>query len=93
MKLQIKVIPSSSKDCIAGWLEDTLKVKVTAPPEKGKANKAIIKVLEKSLELPKGSIHITSGTTSSRKVIEIKCSDDDVINDKLDNVCNNNPQQ
>ena len=86
MKLKIKVIPSSSKDCIAGYLEDTLKVKVKAPPEKGKANKAVIKVLEKSLELPKGSILITSGTTSSRKVIEIKCSDDDVINKKLAHV-------
>ena len=60
MKLHIKVIPSSSKDCIAGWLEDTLKVKVKAPAEKGKANKAIINVLEKTLNLPKGSIHITS---------------------------------
>ena len=53
MKLHIKVIPSSSKDCIAGWLEDTLKVKVKAPAEKGKANKAIINVLEKTLNLPK----------------------------------------
>jgi len=30
VKLKIKVIPSSSKDCIAGWLQDTLKVKVKA---------------------------------------------------------------
>ncbi len=89
MKLKIKVIPSSSKDCVAGWLKDTLKVKVKAPPEKGKANKAIIKVLEKSLELPKGSIHITSGTTSSRKIIEIKCDNDAVINKKLENIYNN----
>ncbi len=86
MKLNIKAIPSSSKDCIAGWLEDTLKIKVKAPPEKGKANKAIIKVLEKSLELPKGSIDITSGATSSRKVIEINGSDDD-INKKLAVIC------
>jgi uncharacterized protein (TIGR00251 family) len=86
MKLKIKVIPSSSKDCIAGYLEDTLKVKVKAPPEKGKANKAVIKVLEKSLDLPKGSINISSGTTSSRKIIEIKCSDDDVINKKLGHI-------
>ncbi|MFV2005679.1 MAG: DUF167 domain-containing protein [Gammaproteobacteria bacterium] len=48
MKLHIKVIPSSSKDCIAGWLEDTLKVKVKAPSEKGKANKSVIKILEKN---------------------------------------------
>ena len=89
MKLHIKVIPSSSKDCIAGWLEDTLKVKVKAPAEKGKANKAIIKVLEKTLNLPKGSIHITSGITSSRKVIEIKCANETVINKTLEDIYNN----
>jgi len=83
MKLQIKVIPSSSKDCIAGWLDDTLKVKVRAPPDKGKANKAVIKVLEKNLDLAKGSISISSGTTSSRKVIEIDCEDDNIIQQKL----------
>jgi len=83
MKLQIKVIPSSSKDCIAGWLDDSLKVKVRAPPDKGKANKAVIKVLEKNLDLAKGSISISSGTTSSRKVIEIDCEDDNIIQQKL----------
>jgi hypothetical protein len=87
MKLQIKVIPSSSKDCIAGWLEDTLKVKVKAPPEKGKANKAVIKTLEKSLDLPKGSITISSGTTSTRKIIEINGVDENSINKKLSAIC------
>ncbi len=92
MKLQIKVIPSSSKDGIAGWLQDTLKVKVKAPPEKGKANKAIIKILEKTLDLSKGSVVITSGTTSSRKIVEISCDDDNVINKKLDDICNKESQ-
>ena len=89
MKLQIKVIPSSSKDCIAGWLDDTLKLKVKAPPDKGKANKAVIKVLEKILELPKGSVTISSGTTSSRKTIEIESENSDVIKQKLAALCNN----
>ena len=89
MKLQIKVIPSSSKDCIAGWLEDTLKVKVKAPPEKGKANKAVIKVLEKCLDLSKGSIEISSGETSTRKIIVINGDNDDIILKKLSNLCDN----
>lgn len=89
MKLQIKVIPSSSKDCIAGWLDDTLKLKVKAPPDKGKANKAVIKVLEKILELPKGSVTISSGTTSNRKTIEIESENSDVIKQKLAALCNN----
>lgn len=89
VKLQIKVLPSSSQDCVAGWLKDTLKIKVKAPPEKGKANKAIIKVLEKTLGIPKGSIKISSGSTSSRKIIEITCDDDAVINKKLGHIGNN----
>ena len=88
MKLQIKVIPSSSKDCIAGWLDGTLKVKVKAPPERGKANKAVIKTLEKTLGLAKGSIDISSGTTSALKIIEIYGEDDSLIEKKLANICN-----
>jgi uncharacterized protein (TIGR00251 family) len=87
MKLQIKVIPSSSKDCIAGWLEDTLRIKVQAPPEKGKANKAVIKTLERTLGLAKGSINITSGTTSTSKIIEISGIDDSLIGKKLADIC------
>ncbi len=88
MKLNIKVIPSSSKDYIAGWLEDTLKIKVKAPVEKGKANKAVIKVLEKSLSLVKGSVSIDSGSTSSRKIINIDCTDEDSIIKKIDDIFN-----
>ena len=88
MKLHIKVIPSSSKDCIAGWLGETLKVKVKAPPEKGKANKAVIKVLEKCLDLPAGCIDITRGTTSATKIIEINTDDERLINKKLADICN-----
>jgi len=71
VKLRIKVVPSSSKDVIAEWLDDTLKVRVRAPPEKGKANAAVEKLIEKTLGLPRGHVHIVSGKTSGRKVIEI----------------------
>jgi len=83
MKLQIKVIPSSSKDCIAGWLENTLKIKVKAPPEKGKANKSVIKILETSLDLPKHSVNIESGLTSSKKIVEIINCDENIIRKQL----------
>jgi len=89
MKLQIKVIPSSSKDCIVGWLENTLKIKVKAPADRGKANKAVIKLLERNLELAKGSISITNGITSGNKIIEIDGLNDDVIHQKLSVILNN----
>jgi len=92
VKLQVKVVPSSSRDSIAGWLDDTLKIKVKAPPEKGKANKAVVRLLEKTLELTKGSINITGGTTSARKTLEIECEDDITIRKKLADICNKQSQ-
>ena len=86
MKLEIKVIPSSSKDCIVGWLDDTLKIKVKAPPDKGKANKAVINVIEKSFVLLKGTVQIESGFTSSKKVITISGYTDHEITAKLNAV-------
>ena len=83
MKLQIKVIPSSSKNCVVGWLEDTLKIKVKAPPDKGKANKAVISLLEKTLALPRGSIKINRGQTSCIKIIHINEAGNDDIKNKI----------
>jgi len=71
VRLQLKVIPSSSRDAIVGWLGQALKVKVTAPPEKGRANKAVEELLANALGLPAASVSIVAGQSSSTKVIEI----------------------
>jgi len=71
-RLPVKVIPSSSRDGIAGWLGDTLKGRVTAPPERGKANKAVAGAIADALAIRKECVRILSGATSARKVIEIR---------------------
>ena len=86
IKLSVKVIPGSSRDCIAEWLGDTLKVRVSAPPEKGKANEAVIKVLAAALDVPVKSIHIVHGTTSARKVVEVDGFSKSEMNRRLSNV-------
>jgi len=40
-RLNLKVVPGSSRDEIVGWLGDSLKLKVTAPPEEGRANEVV----------------------------------------------------
>jgi uncharacterized protein (TIGR00251 family) len=70
-RLKIKVLPGASSSGIAGWLGDTLKVRVSAPPEKGKANAAVEALLAKALDLPDGAVRIASGQSSPRKVVEI----------------------
>ncbi len=71
MKLKIKVVPKSSRNNIAGWVGDTLKVCVNAAPEKGKANLAAQEILAAALGLPKDKVRIVSGLTSARKLVEI----------------------
>ena len=70
-KLAIKVVPGSSRSGIVGWLGDTLKVRVTAPPERGKANAAVEALLRSALGLSGDATRIVSGGSSPRKVVEI----------------------
>lgn len=76
-RLLVRASPGAKADAIAGrWTgaegEARLAVKVSAPPDKGKANAAIIKLLAKALGLPKSAFLIASGETSRLKTIDIK---------------------
>ena len=77
MKIVLKVIPNAKETKV---LEDeidllgtrVLKIKVSSPPQDGRANDATIKLLSSYLSTPKSKIKITSGTKSQHKIIEIK---------------------
>jgi len=69
--LLLKVIPKASRDRVAGWVGDRLKVQVTAAPERGKANDAAVEVLAAALGLPRSRVRIVSGETSPLKTVEI----------------------
>ena len=71
MKLSLKVVPDASRDEITGWLGDSLKIRVRAAAESGKANAAVIKILSATLQLHKRAITILSGSNSTRKIVEI----------------------
>ena len=61
------VCPKARQDAITGIHAGALKVSVTAPPEKGKANDAVVKLLAKALDLPKHAVTIVAGETSQDK--------------------------
>ncbi len=67
---QVKVSPKSSRTEVAGALPDgTLRIRVAAPPERGKANKELCKFLARQLGLPKSAVEVQSGHASTTKTI------------------------
>jgi uncharacterized protein (TIGR00251 family) len=69
--LTVKVVPSSSRDAVAGWLGEALKIKVRAPAEKGQANKAVEKVIANTLGISFRSVSVVRGFTTALNIIEI----------------------
>ena len=70
--LTIKVVPGSSRDRVVGRYGEAIKVAVSAPPEDGKANKAVVKLLADALGVKAGMIRIVKGETQKLKVVAIE---------------------
>ncbi len=69
--IEVKVSPRSSMNQIACEKKGVFRIKLTAPPVEGKANKALKGLIAKKLGLPKGGIEITSGEHSRLKTVRI----------------------
>lgn len=67
--LQVKVSPGSKHNEVKGVGAGALKVAVTAPPEKGKANEAVVELLADYFALPRREVSILRGHTSRSKVV------------------------
>ena len=78
-RLSLKVVPGSSRDAVVGWLGDSLKVKVKAPPEKGRANEAVVALLADHLGVDPSSIAVVSGHGSPAKVVAVEGMADEAI--------------
>ncbi|MCW5754678.1 MAG: DUF167 domain-containing protein [Phycisphaeraceae bacterium] len=68
VRIRLKAVPGASRDAIAGVLGDRLKVRVAAPPEGGRANEAIVRLLASALGVRMSDVAIVSGHTRAEKV-------------------------
>jgi len=67
----VRVSPGARRTEIAGRHGDGWKVRVAAPPEDGRANEAVLRLLAERLGLPRRSVTIVSGHTAREKVVEL----------------------
>ena len=83
IRLQVLVQPRASRDEIVGVHSNHLKIRLSAPPVEGAANKALTRLLSKKLKIPASSIEIKKGQKGRQKLVEIEGGNLDEIKSLL----------
>jgi uncharacterized protein len=71
IRLTLRVSPGAGRSAVVGRHGDAWKLRVAAPPERGRANASVIDLLATSLEVRRPDVRIVGGTVSRDKVVEI----------------------
>ena len=69
--LAVKVVPGASRQRVTGEYGDGVKVSVTAPPERGAANEAVVDLLSETLGIARSQVRILRGHANPRKEVAI----------------------
>lgn len=72
VELTVRVQPRASRSEIHGLHGDALKVRIAAPPVEGAANEALVKLLAKSLGVPRSDVTVIRGHRSRDKVVRVE---------------------
>lgn len=83
-RLRLRVTPKAADERLVGWHGEAFKLRVTAAPERGKANAAVIALLAGRLGLPRGAVRVVQGETAQDKTVEIDGFDDAGLRARLD---------
>jgi uncharacterized protein (TIGR00251 family) len=81
--LKLYVQPRASRDEITGVQEDSLRIRITAPPVDGEANRECVRFLSKIIGVPKSQIEIFQGLKSRHKVVLIRNKNPEVVMQNL----------
>ena len=68
-RLRLRVSPGARRAAVVGRQGDAWKVRVTAPPEDGRANEAVLRLLADALSMPRASLTLVSGHTGRDKIV------------------------
>ena len=78
-RIPLRVKPAAKQDTLIGAYGGKLKMTVVAPPERGKANDSVARVLAGALNLATSRVRVVSGFTSQDKAAFVEgCSSDEV---------------
>jgi uncharacterized protein (TIGR00251 family) len=69
--LNVRVTPRAKRNCATRADDGSIKVRVTAPPEDGRANEAVVETIAEWLGVKRRQVAIVSGATSRNKVVRV----------------------
>ncbi|HEX2884585.1 MAG TPA: DUF167 domain-containing protein [Candidatus Limnocylindria bacterium] len=69
--LEVAVTPRSAADRVGPFVDGVLRVRVTRPPADGEANRAVIRLVARALELAPSRLALVSGERSRRKRLRV----------------------
>ena len=83
-RVRVRVRPGATGTALVGWMADgTLKLKVGAPPEDGRANRAVVELLALVLGLKPAAVRVVRGPGSRFKVIEVDGLDEPMLRSRI----------
>lgn len=75
VRLRLHVVPGATRAGVVGRHGDGWKIRVTAPPERGRANDALVRLLAAALNVPRTAVTIVSGHGTREKTVEVEGAD------------------
>ncbi|MGC8839196.1 MAG: DUF167 domain-containing protein [Anaerolineae bacterium] len=72
VRFRVRVVPRASRDEVAGLQGEALRVRLTAPPVEGAANRALVDFLARQLGVRRSQVHILAGEASRDKVVAVE---------------------
>jgi uncharacterized protein YggU (UPF0235/DUF167 family) len=82
-RLRLRVVPGTARPGIVGRYGDAWKVRVTARPERGKANEALLELLAGALDVPRHDLELKAGHSSRDKVVSLAGVTDEEADTRL----------
>jgi len=83
-RFSVHVTPGAREEQIAGWHGGSLRAKVRARAEKGRANEAVLRLLARRLGVPPANLSIVRGATSRDKLVDVEGLSERELRARLD---------
>ena len=81
--IRVRVQPRASRDAVVGWREDTLRLRVTAPPLDDRANDAVVLLIARAAGVPRSAVSVVGGERRRDKLVRVAGVTAASLRDKL----------